>query len=169
MIINKQKQTGLNFGEFQKNRIIKERHASIDAAPISEEVKNDAKDRILQTVSEEGSLLYLLTKSVIALSERVKIDLDTFDYKYLSMLPERKVTFLLGDKFFRWCKTGNKINVCAVFQQALSQEAIKYYPKGVTHDVAYVFFSFDTEIGGVSFPPNPHPPFSVDTALEFLR
>lgn len=169
MIINKQKQAGLNFGEFQKNRIIKERYSGIDAAPISVEAKEDAKNRILQTVSDEGSMLYLLTQSVVVLADRVKIDLDKFDFKYLSKLPERKVTFLLGNKFFRWYKTPNKINVVAVFQQEIAKEALKYYPQGVTHDVAYVFFSFDTEIGAISFPPNPHPPFNFETAVEFLK
>lgn len=169
MRIKKEKQAGLNFSEFNKQRIIKERCGQIDAANISQEIKDDSKQRILKTVDGEGTKFYLPSKTVLDLSTRVKVDIDKFDYKFLDSVKDKKITFLLGDKFYRWTKTEGKINVLAAFQQEIPAEYKRYYPVGVTHDISYVFFSFDTKHGVLSFPLNVAPPFSEETVLEFLR
>ena len=169
MVIKKEKQAGLNFSEFSKQRIIKERCGQIDAANISQELKDDSTQRILKTVDSEGSKFYLPSKTVLDLSTRVKVDIDKFDYKFLDSVKDKKITFLLGDKFYRWTKTEGRINVLAAYQQAIPPDYRKYYPANVTHDIAYVFFSFDTKHGALSFPINVVPPFSDETVLEFLR
>lgn len=170
MKIQKEKQAGLNFNEFNKQRIIRERFSQIDAVQgLSDELRNDSKSRIEKTISEEGSLFYLPSKTVMDLSSRVKVDINAFDYKFFNSIKDKKITFLLGDKFYRWTKTPNKINVLAVYQQAIPEHMKKFYPSGVTHDMAYVFFAFDTQHGVLSFPPNPAHPFSEETVLEFVR
>lgn len=169
MIINKEKQAGLNFNEFNKQRVLKERYDSIDSLQLDSSIKSDAKDRILHTISEEGTKFYLPTKTVMDLSSRVKVDIDTFDYKFLDTISEKKITFLLGDKFYRWTKTSEKINVFAACQVPIPEYLKKFYPQGVTHDISYVFFSFDMKHGALSLPPNIVSPFSTETVLEFLR
>lgn len=169
MIIKNKNQSGLNFTEFQKQRVIKERFGSIDSLNIIEELKRTSKERLMRTIEEEGSKFYLPTKTVLDLSSRVKIDLNTFDYTFLDTISEKKITFLLGDRFYRWTKTEGKINVLAVEQKEIPNHISHLYPQGVTHDIAYVFFSFDTKIGGLSFPNNAAEPFSEQTALEFLK
>jgi len=169
MIIRNQNQAGLNFTEFQKQRVIKERCSSIDSLNIDENLKRTSKERLMQTIDGSDSKFYLLTKTVLDLASRVKIDLNTFDYKFLDTINENKITFLLGDRFYRWTKTEGKINVLAVHQQEIPSHITHLYPEGITHDIAYVFFSFDTRYGALSFPNNSAQPFSEETALEFLQ
>jgi hypothetical protein len=169
MIIKNKNQAGLNFTEFQKQRLIKERFGSIDSLNIDENLKRTSKDRLMKTIEADGSKFYLLTKTVLDLASRVKIDLNNFDYKFLDTITENKITFLLGDRFYRWTKTEGKINVLCVEQQEIPDYMKGAYPIGTTHDISYVFFSFDTHYGALSFPNNAVKPFSEETALEFLQ
>lgn len=169
MVIKKEKEAGLNFSDFNMQRVIKERCGQIDATNISEEFKKDSKDRIINTVNNEGSKFYLPSKTVIDLSSRIKVDINDFDYKFLDTISEKKITFLLGDMFYRWTKTEGKINVLAANQMEIPLKYKHIYPIGTTHDIAYVFFSFDTKRGALSFPANVVSPFSEETVLTFLR
>lgn len=169
MKINKQKQAGLNFNEAVQKKLIQDRCASIDALSIDSIHKMEAKKRVIDTFTSSDSLFYLPTKTVLDLSSRVKIDIHSFDYTFLGRIVDgKKVTFLLGDIFYRWYKTSDKLNVVAVHQKEITDDIKNLYPNGTT-DTSYVFFSFDITHGVISFPISVVKPFSIENAHQFIQ
>lgn len=150
MKINK-KQSGLNFNKWHEERILKERISSVLQSNCIDKEKETSIQRLRRLVPQDGTLFYLPTKSVVDLSERIKINPHKFDFKFLSNVAEKKITFLLGDIFMRWNKTGNKINVLSGYIVEIPQHLKQFYPQYITHDISYIIFSFDTNIGAISF------------------
>lgn len=168
MKINK-KQAGLNFSKWHEERILKERTSSVLLSNCSDEEKETSLQRLKSLVPQEGTLFYLPTKSVVDLSERIKINTEKFDFKFLSNVAEKKITFLLGDIFMRWNKTGHKINVLSGYIVEIPQHLREFYPIYITHDISYAVFSFDTNIGAMSFSDRMAHPFSKETIYQFLK
>lgn len=157
MLINKSKQIGLNFNPTYEQQIIKHRTSLVMGMSIPDEHKKEACERIEKTINGEGYKLYLPTQTVLDLSSKIKFDEDTFNFKFLDSIKEgKKVTFLMGNIFYRWYKSADKVNVTGISM--------------VGNYLSYVFFSIDTKQGVLTLPSNNEPPFEKrETIHDLIR
>ena len=99
---------------------------------------------------------YLITNTVHEVADKIKINLDKFDPKMLSCIPnDQKITFMLGvDNMFKYWKCGDQI--FAIF--------INYIHEITWLD--YVFFRIDTKKGIINFNDNQT---SKNAVTKFLK
>lgn len=169
MRINKKSQPSLYFGKWHEDRIIRERLKVIHENHNTTEEKENAIHRINSVVPSHGSAFYIPADTVIKLSNRIKIK-ETFDFTFLSTVQEnKKITFMMGDMFYRWVKIDNKITVLACCMMPIDDSLKSFYPPILTHDISYLLFSFDTELNAMSFPDDFAKPFTMETIMQFIR
>lgn len=104
---------------------------------------------------------YLLTNTAIDHANRIKIDEDKFDVRFLSKVNSKKVTFLLGkNKFIRYVKTGSRIHAGLV--------SVSPMPGGYQY-VHFCAFKIFTDTGKILYADKPDSPLSDENFLLFIR
>ncbi len=68
----------------------------------------------------------------------------------------------MGDVFFRWHKNENDIVVMGCAYDNID-------PKKKEVDVRWYFFTINLEEDAYSYPPNPEPPFTENTWIDFMK
>jgi hypothetical protein len=185
MKISPDKQSGLNFPVWYQKQIILERTNEMMAKEGSDETKKIAIAEISEVISDINNKFYLFTDAAYQIAQRLKFDEDKFDANFLSVIPNRKkVTYLMGDTFYRWYKSEKKIMVFGCNQKKLTDDLKDFYEtRGIApdieefknrkatpeFDVRWYFFSIHLEEDAYSLPPNPIAPFTKDTWIEFIK
>jgi len=185
MKISPDKQMGLNFPVWYQKQIILERTNEMMAKEGSYELKKKAIEEISEVISDTNNKFYLFTDAAYQIAQRLKFDEDKFDANFLSVIPNgKKVTYLMGDTFYRWYKSEKKIMVFGCNQKKLTDDLKDFYEtRGIApdieefknrkatpeFDVRWYFFSIHLEEDAYSLPPNPLAPFTNDTWIEFIK
>lgn len=187
MKIHKDKQAGLNFPEWFQKQITYERAKEIASRrDVADVAKKKAIEEIAEIVSEQRNKFYIFTDAAYKISQSLKLDMDKFDANFLSVIPNgKKITYLMGDIFYRWIKTEEKIMVFGYHQRQLTPEEKEHYTKTTTppnylaefnqknpvpqFDAKWYFFSIHLAEDSYSLPPQVVAPFTKDTWIEFIK
>lgn len=167
MIISKDKQKGLHFPlNFQK-QLFEQR--SKEAQQAFESCFYDSQEdvdyicsRFHDVIYEADTKFYLFRQSAIDIASRLKFESEKFDASFLSIIPNgKKVTFLLGDIFYRWHKMENDIMVMGAYYDKIE--------KNKKTDLRWYFFSINLKEDTYTFPPNPVEPFNQNSWVYFMK
>jgi hypothetical protein len=187
MKISKDKQAGLNFPEWFQKQIVYERAKEIAVRKdVPDVAKKKAIEEIAEIVSENNNKFYIFTDAAHQISKSLKLDMDKFDANFLSVIKNgKKVTYLMGDIFYRWIKTEEKIMVFGCHQRKLTPEEkaehertntppeyLSEFGKGKPapeFDARWYFFSIHLAEDSYSLPPFTVAPFTKDTWIEFIK
>lgn len=175
MKINKDKEMGLNFPAWFQKQIILERSNEIIANKETSDVrKKKAIQEIMDVVSDNGNKFYLFTDAAFKISQSLKFDSEKFDASFLSVIPNgKKVTYLMGDYFYRWVKSEDRLMVFGCYQKKLTPEMIEFYKnemnKDIEYDVRWYFFAVNLNENEYSLPPKVAHPFTDDTWVTFIK
>ncbi len=168
MVISKEKQKALYFPLTFQKQLFEKRKGELEDAHKKGlyKTKEDADyiiSRFWDVISENGTKYYLFRQSAIDIANRLKFDHKKFDASFLSVIPNgKKVTFLMGDVFFRWHKNENDIVVMGCAYDKID-------PKRKEVDVKWYFFTINLVEDAYSYPPNPEPPFTENTWIDFMK
>lgn len=177
MIISPNKERGLDFPVSLQEKIVAERTQAtnnIVHEDATEENKLLAIEQIKEVVKDSDSKFYIFSKPAKELADRIHFDFDKFQASFLSFIPNgKKVTFLLGDTFYRWVKLQNKILVFAYYEFPIISKLIESTKLGNgkvlnNYDINYAFFSIHLKENQYSFP-NEIYPFTENTWIEIIR
>jgi hypothetical protein len=104
---------------------------------------------------------YLMATPALELAQRIKIDEDKFDVRFLSKVKDKKITFLLGKNgFIRFMKHGDEIFAIMVSTE-LTENSETY--------MKYCSFKVNTGTGVISYMDNPNSPLSDEKFRLFIQ
>jgi len=175
MKISPDKEMGLNFPAWFQKKVMVERSNEIMANKETPDFqKKKAVQEIIDVVSDERNKYYLFTDAAYKISQSLKFDAEKFEANFLSIIPDgKKITYLMGDFFYRWHKQGNRVMVFGCHQKELTPEIIDYYKtqlkRDIEYDVKWYFFAVNLDDSTYAIPPKPVEPFTDDTWIEFIK
>ncbi len=175
MKINKDKEMGLNFPAwFQKQVIIERGDEIIGNKEVSDIEKKKSITEIAEVISDNNNKFYLFTDAANQIAQRLKFDATKFEANFLSVIPNgKKVTYLMGDYFYRWIKYEDRILAFGCHQKKLAPDMVQFYKetynKNMEYDVKWYFCAINLQDNTYSVPPKAVAPFTDDTWVQFVK
>lgn len=130
---------------------------------FSEEFKpnGNARKKLTLPASNIKNRNYLMTQPALNISSRIKIDEGRFDVRFLSKIPDKKITFMLDRHLMiRYRKSGNNI-----FAVRINTELT---PEGREH-LTYLSFKINIDNEHIDYMGNPDAPLTDPKFIQFLQ